>query len=91
LTCYQRQLKEHSIPILPTEPGVVYQAYGGRLTTLILLVDPLGQGVSAICYAVMALMGAGPNDSLVTTAQCSYSDSVQKLAKFARPQFTKAT
>ncbi|MBN1365178.1 MAG: hypothetical protein JW976_10280 [Syntrophaceae bacterium] len=55
-------------PNTPNRAGVMYQAYGGKINYINLLVDPLGQGVSAICYAVMGIMGVGNNDSLVTTA-----------------------
>jgi triacylglycerol lipase len=54
-------------PNTPNRAGVYYQAYGGKINYINLAADPLGQGVSAICYAVMKVMGVGDNDSLVST------------------------
>jgi triacylglycerol lipase len=52
-------------PNTPNQPGVLYQAYGGKMNFGSLITDPTGL-VSDLLWAVMKAGGAGDNDGLVS-------------------------
>jgi triacylglycerol esterase/lipase EstA (alpha/beta hydrolase family) len=61
-------------PNTPNMPGVSYEAYGGKINYINPIIDPLGQGIAGILYTVMNLMGAGPNDCLVSLESAHIPD-----------------
>jgi len=52
-------------PNTPNQPGVLYQAYGGKVNPVSLISDPTSW-VSELLYVVMKAGGAGDNDGLVS-------------------------
>ena len=52
-------------PNTPNQPGVLYQAYGGKVNPVSVVTDPTAL-VSLVMYAIMKVGGAGDNDCLVS-------------------------
>ena len=59
-------------PNTPNKPGVLYESYAGKINHIDYSVDPIGQPIVDLLYTVMNLMGAGPNDGLVSVESAKW-------------------